>query len=333
MGTRRLSRRDFLRISSGAGGGLLFVGQIGGRLFTVPVAAAQIPGGTLDPGAVTKYATPLLIPPVMPRAGTLTMPGGKPADYYEISMRQISQQILPAGLPATTVWGYGAVTSASSRGLLVHNAPSLTIESTWKRPVRIKWINELVDEDGNHLPHLLPVDQTLHWANPPGGPGNTDPRGDSQEPYTGPVPIVTHLHGAAGVGDESDGYAEAWYLPAANDLPADHATTGTWYSFFAGKAATKFGVEWGPGFATFHYPNDQRESTLWYHDHTLGMTRLNVYAGPAGFFLVRGGPEGDKAIVDSRTGTTAVLPSPAPNENDMFPPNKTYYEIPIAVQD
>ena len=63
------------------------------------------------------------------------------------------------------------------------------------------------------------------------------------------------------------------------------------------------------------------------------MTRLNVYAGPAGFFLVRGGPEGDKAVLDSRTGTTAVLPSPAPNEGDMFPSNKTYYEIPVAVQD
>ena len=63
------------------------------------------------------------------------------------------------------------------------------------------------------------------------------------------------------------------------------------------------------------------------------MTRLNVYAGPAGFFLVRGGPEGDKAVRDSRTNTTAVLPSPAPNEGDMFPPNKTYFEIPIAVQD
>jgi FtsP/CotA-like multicopper oxidase with cupredoxin domain len=177
------------------------------------------------------------------------------------------------------------------------------------------------------------VDQTLHWANPPGGPGNTDSRGDSQEPYTGPVPIVTHLHGAVGVGDESDGYAEAWYLPAANDIPADHATTGTWYSFFAAKAAASFGVEWGPGFATFHYPNDQRESTLWYHDHTLGMTRLNVYAGPAGFFLVRGGPEGDKAVLDSRTGASAVLPGPAPKAGDMFPPNKTYYEIALAVQD
>jgi FtsP/CotA-like multicopper oxidase with cupredoxin domain len=331
-----MSRRDFLRIGGSAGAGLFFIGQIGGVPFKVPVAAAQIPGGTLDPDDVDKFVTPMLIPPAMPRAATITMPGGKPADYYEISMKQISQQILPADHPKTTVWGYGAVARASSRGLLIHNAPSLTIESKWNRPVRIKWINDLTDANGNYRPHLLPVDPTLHWANPPGGTDGRDMRPTFTEtpgPYTGPVPIVTHLHGASGVGDESDGYAEAWYLPAATNIPAGYATDGTWYNFFAGKAAGKFAVNWGPGFATFQYPNNQRESTLWYHDHTLGMTRLNVYAGPAGFFLVRGGPEGDKAVLDSRTGTTAVLPSPAPNENDMFPPNKTYYEIPIAVQD
>ena len=130
---------------------------------------------------------------------------------------------------------------------------------------------------------------------------------------------MTHVHGAVGVGDESDGYAEAWYLPAADNIPAGYATEGTWYDFFAGKAASKFGVAWGPGFATFQYPNDQRASTLWYHDHALGMTRLNVYAGPAGFFLVRGGPEGDKAVLDSRTGTTAVLPGPAPKRRRQVP--------------
>jgi hypothetical protein len=36
--------------------------------------------------------------------------------------------------------------------------------------------------------------------------------------YTGPVPIVTHLHGNAGVQDNSDGYTEAWYLPEAVNL-------------------------------------------------------------------------------------------------------------------
>ena len=325
------TRRSFLKLT----GATTLAWYVATQTGWMERAIAQIPGGTLNPNSVTKYATPMLIPPVMPRAATLTMPGGKPADYYEISVRQFQQQILPAGMPKTTVWGYGAIKSASSRGLLIHHAPSLTIESTWKRPVRIKWINDLKD-GGNYLPHLLPVDPTLHWANPPGGTSGRDSRPSfTSTPgrYTGPVPIVTHLHGAAGVGDESDGYAEAWYLPANANIPAGYATEGTWYDFFAGKAKAKFGVDWGPGFAVFQYPNDQRESTLWYHDHALGMTRLNVYAGPAGFFLVRGGPEGDKAVLDSRTGTTAVLPSPAPNEGDMFPSNKTYYEIPIAVQD
>src|SRR5512144_2597166 len=50
---------------------------------------------------------------------------------------------------------------------------------------------------------------------------------------------------------------------------------------------------------------------MWYHDHVLGVTRLNVYAGPAGFYLLRGGPF-DLPF--------AHLPSGR-------------YEIPIAIQD
>ena len=331
-----MSRRDFLRIGGGSGAGVILVGRIGGRRFTVPVAADAIPGGSLDPATVPKFQTPLLIPPVMPRAGTINQRGGKQVDYYEISVRQFTQQILPPGMPATIVWGYGATSAQSKRGLLLHNAPSLTIEARYDRPVRVRWANELVQEDGSYLPHLLPVDPTLHWANPPGGAAARDSRPtftSTPGPYTGPVPLVTHVHGAVSVGDESDGYAEAWYLPAAGDIPAGYATEGTWYDFFAGKAAARFGETWGPGYATFQYPNLGRASTEWYHDHTLGMTRLNVYAGPAGFFIIRGGPDGDDAVVDSRTGLPAALPGPAPRENDKFPPNKTYREIPIAIQD
>ena len=94
-----------------------------GRVFLVSFAggtrvvrAVPISGASLDPDDITKYGTPLLIPPVMPRSRTIPYPGGKPIDYYEISMRQLSQQILPAGLPATTVWGYGAVTGALAAG-------------------------------------------------------------------------------------------------------------------------------------------------------------------------------------------------------------------------
>ena len=144
---------------------------------------------------------------------------------------------------------------------------------------------------------------------------------------------MTHVHGAVGVADDSDGYTEAWYLPAAGNIPADYATVGTWFDFFAAKAGNSYGVTWEPGSAIFQYPNKNRASTIWYHDHTLGMTRLNVYAGPAGFYLIRGGPAGDDEVLDSSTGATALLPGPAPRENDKFPPNKTYYEIPIAIQD
>ena len=325
----RVTRRQMLKIGF-IGGGAMFLPW----KFKLPKAFAQIPGGTLDPLSVPKYMTPMLIPPVMPKAGTIKQRGGKNVDYYEISMKQFPQQILPAGFPATTVWGYGSVNGAGSkRPLLLHNAPSLTIEAKRDTPIRVKWINELVDANGNYLPHLLPVDQTLHWANPPGGTADRDTRPtftSTPESYTGPVPICTHVHGAVGVGDESDGYAEAWYLPNADNIPMGYATEGTWYDFFKNKAAANFGATWGPGYATFQYPNENRASTIWYHDHTLGMTRLNVYAGPAGFYILRGKGSG---VIDGTTGLEAVLPGPAPKDGDKFPSNKTYYEIPIAIQD
>jgi spore coat protein A, manganese oxidase len=335
-----LTRRDFLKATAmGASAVLFWRGDtLYARSKTTRTASviAAIPGGTLDPHSVPKYATSLLISPVMPKAGTVKLKGGKNADYYEISMRQFAQQILPAGFPATTVWGYGAVKSGSKKGLLLHNAPSLTIEATANTPVRVKWINDLKDANGSYLPHLLAVDPTLHWANPAGGADGRDTRpafAETPGPYTGPVPMVTHVHGSVAVGDESDGYAEAWYLPAAKDIPAGYAEEGTWYSYFKAKAAAKFGTAWQVGSAEFQYPNTQRAGTLWYHDHSLGMTRLNVYAGPAGFYIVRGGPAGDGGVRDGRTGRTAVLPGPAPKENDKFPSNKTYYEIPIVIQD
>jgi FtsP/CotA-like multicopper oxidase with cupredoxin domain len=321
-----LSRRLFLALTGATTLGLFLKGPGGSTL----VHAEPIPGGTLLPEDIAKFVTPLLVPPAMPRAGKLTTSMGKNADYYEIAVRQFPQQILPAGMPATTVWGYGP--AVATNGPQIFNAPSLTIESKAGKPAVIKWVNELVDANGNYLPHLLTVDPTLHWANPPGGTDGRDTRPtftSTPGPYTGPVPLVTHVHGAVGVGDESDGYAEAWYLPAANDIPAGYATEGTWYDFFAEKAATAdYAPPWDSGYAYFRYPNDNRASTLWYHDHTLGMTRLNVYAGPAGFYIVRGGPS--DIVLDAK-GKPAVLPGPAPALGDA--PGTTYYEIPIVIQD
>jgi spore coat protein A, manganese oxidase len=68
------------------------------------------------------------------------------------------------------------------------------------------------------------------------------------------VRAVVHVHGAK-VPPESDGYPEEWYTP--------------------GKSAT------------VHYPNQQEAAALWYHDHAMGITRLNIYAGLFGLYVVR----------------------------------------------
>ena len=133
--------------------------------------------------------------------------------------------------------------------------------------------------------------------------------------------MVTHVHGAHTT-EESDGYAEAWYLPAAKNIHPSYARVGSAYDGFAVKFWRKRRVRWEDGSATFQYPNDQAATTLWYHDHTLGMTRLNVYAGPAGFYLIRGGAHD----LDDH-----ALPGPAPKAGDK--PGTRYYEIPIAIQD
>jgi FtsP/CotA-like multicopper oxidase with cupredoxin domain len=300
------TRRTFVKLGTAGGAGLYLTSAFGSGARLL----AEIPGGTLPPALIPKFVTPLVIPPAMPRSGT-----DATVDYYRIGVRQFRQQILPAPLPPTTVWSYGSVDYPQT-----FNYPAFTIEATSGRAARVTWINELVDERGRYLSHLLSVDQTLHWANPPGGLAGRDDRGQDPKPYKGPVPLVTHVHGAH-TGDESDGFAEAWFLPNASNIPAGYATEGTWYQHFKDKFATTWFDVWSPGSAIAHYPNDQRATTLWYHDHVLGMTRLNVYAGPAGFYLIRGG-EGD---------LSSGLPGPAPALGDA--PGTRYYEIPIAIQD
>jgi spore coat protein A, manganese oxidase len=88
-----------------------------------------------------------------------------------------------------------------------------------------------------------------------------DPTIHGAEEGTPEVRAVVHVHGAK-VLPESDGYPEAWVTPD-------------------GKA----GPTYDP--SPSHYPNDQAATTLWYHDHALGITRLNVVAGLAGVYIIR----------------------------------------------
>jgi len=79
---------------------------------------------------------------------------------------------------------------------------------------------------------------------------------------------VAHVHGACAMPDD-DGYPEAWFT-----------------------AHGEHGPRFNPQPSS--YPNCQPSAALWYHDHALGITRLNVYAGLAGFYLIR--DETEKAL-------------------------------------
>lgn len=75
------------------------------------------------------------------------------------------------------------------------------------------------------------------------------------------VRTVVHLHGA-NVAPDSDGHPQAWFT-------RDYKFTGRRFSRHV-----------------YQYTNDQQATTLWYHDHALGVTRLNIYAGLAGFYII-----------------------------------------------
>ncbi|HLR09114.1 MAG TPA: multicopper oxidase [Bacillota bacterium] len=124
------------------------------------------------------------------------------------------------------------------------------------------------------------------------------------------VRTVTHLHGAESR-PEDDGYPEAWYTRGFRHVG----------SFFEKKV--------------YDYANEQRPATLWYHDHTMGLTRLNVYAGLVGMYIIRGKeekalnlPDGDYEIplliADrsfNRDGSLFYPRQPEPSTPDMPDPS------------
>ncbi|XP_044487845.1 multicopper oxidase LPR1-like [Mangifera indica] len=101
----------------------------------------------------------------------------------------------------------------------------------------------------NHLPskHILPWDPTIPTAIPSTKKG---------------VPTVVHLHGAI---DEpaSDGNANAWFTAGFEEKGP------TWVK------------------TTYHYRNLQQPGNLWYHDHAMGLTRVNLLAGLLGAYIIR----------------------------------------------
>ncbi|GAA3613597.1 multicopper oxidase domain-containing protein [Nonomuraea rosea] len=278
------------------------------------LGSSSAAAAVINPNSIPKYVTPLFILPAMP-------PTAVRSDRleYQVAQRRIAQQVLPPGFPRTTVNGYGHPGSGGT-----FHSPGYTIENRVNRQTRVTWMNQLVDSAGNYLPPLNTVDPTIHWANPPGGNGGRDSTPtftSTPPPYTGPQPMVVHLHGAH-VFEESDGLPQTWYLPNARNIPSGYARVGTDYEPFRQEALARWGVNWATGTLTSVYPNDQRAATLWYHDHVLGMTRADVNTGLVGFYILSGGS------ADLPAGT---VPGPRPAPGD--PAGRRYYDIALVLQD
>ncbi|MGB5645046.1 MAG: hypothetical protein WBO16_18485, partial [Gammaproteobacteria bacterium] len=321
----------------------LLAGMQTASVHAVPPVGETLPGGTLDVLNVPKYVTDLVIPPVLYDDGGHKM-------HISVAQRQISQQVLPAGYPKTPLWAYGnpedpgtfynpaftievtkdTNTAVEWRNELVLNPKKCFYDSNvkwWQKKLACLYRPHII-RDAHHRPI---IDQTLHWAAPnqdclngtQGPHGETDCRGSSARPYWGPIPMVMHVHGAH-VGPGSDGYPEAWWLPKASNIDCtnvdgypktriridDFACNGTFFESAEG-ADTENAK--GQGYALDLYSNDQPTTTLWYHDHSLGITRLNVYAAAAGFWLIRTKNDGETGLLGrDANGQKQRLPGPAP---------------------
>lgn len=204
----------------------------------------------LPPNWLDPVSHPKFVNPLpFPAVMQPTVPGG---DHYEVDISQFDQDlgIVDAlGTPfMTKVWGYNG------------SYPGPTIEARsgdgTVNSITVKWNNNLPKD------HLFAIDKNIHSVEDDyrmkyGIPDNEDVE------FNG-IPTITHLHGGHNDAD-SDGHPESWYSPNSE-------YTGSNYF---------------PNEGGFYYDNSQEAATLWYHDHTIGITRLNVYAGLAGFYLLR----------------------------------------------
>ncbi|MBJ6727221.1 multicopper oxidase family protein [Geomesophilobacter sediminis] len=261
----------------------------------------------LDPNALQQFANALVEIPIAPQNQ------GDPTTY-NVALRQGSwdfglknmegnAMMDPAtGKPVVTkTWGY----EINGAFLGVYGA---TVEATKGTPLTFHYENDLRDEvngvkgTGPYLTkHLLPVDPTLDGTNM----GEPECR------------MVTHLHGGD-VGPESDGHPNAWVAndPAvqANWVAAADPTNG-----FPGRIA-------GNALTPYTYPNTQEACTLWFHDHSMGITRLNAYAGVAAFYLIK------DPVVES-AGALANLPK-GRYANPVVPSLVSdEFDLPIVIQD
>lgn len=248
-----MKRRDFLTLSIKCAMAAGMVGTLPTTLLRSRIAHADIlAAGLSDPAAQPLFTN--LAPNAMAAGAKYLVPNNRVRIVTAPVLHRTGLVGADGTTPvATPVWGYGPDGNDVSW-------PGRTLEvSTLDDPIRVTWENQLAGAmSGQPLPHLLPVDTSLHWA-------YSLPGYDQYSIETDGVPLVPHVHGGR------------------NDSPSD----GNPEYFFSPRFKVR-GPRWETRTYEYGGPDwNQVAGMNWYHDHALGLTRLNVYAGLAGFFAVR----------------------------------------------
>ena len=222
---------------------------------------------------------------------------------------QIWTPNLPASTPKTQLFYLTGKPILDNKGNPVYAAGSgphylgPIISSSSHVPVRLKFDNYL--PTGHFDPitktrggdSFIPTDYTMPGSGL--GPlGALDPA--VPQPYERYTQNRTniHLHG----GDTpwiSDGQPHDWITPAGENTP---------YPYGAATQNVPDMPDPGPGAQTYFYPNNQSARMMWYHDHSFGSTRLDVYAGIVSAFLIHDAAEAAMQTAGGASIVTANSP-------------------------
>jgi spore coat protein A len=221
---------------------------IGAFTFRVPTARAFSQSRGLK-----KFAQPLRgVFPLDASGIPVAVPDGSlginGAIHYRIDINQYTDTLHPA-LGPTTLRGYQSQNNLG--GSVGQRHLGGIVVANRGKPVQVTFTNKLTGR------HPIPIDQTIMGANL--GPNRTD----------------THLHGGF-VPWISDGGPHAWFDADGHYGPS---VTQTMYRLLNPGLVN--------GQAEYYYPNDQSARLAWYHDHTLGITRMNAYVGIASAYIIR----------------------------------------------
>ena len=284
---------------------LMVLSFVPAAITSAQISPAQIP---LNPKAVPQFVDPL---PHFAGARVDASGGKLTISYEPLTHIAVSTgTVLVTGtvgplfptVGLNRYWGYSV-----SNGLVTTPPywPAFTIEARRKKPVEVTYRNKL---DGEMYSSVnLIADQTLHWADP-----LMPNSGDRMLPYTGPIPVSPHLHGGE-VPSESDGGPDSWFTPGKSPIT---------------------GPSWGIDGtdSVYFYPNTQEPATLWWHDHALGVTRLNVYAGLAGFYFLKSKEEDDLQL-PGHPGDDLVQEVVPVGKSAVFSTKPYLPEIEVVFQD